>query len=484
MNLRQQLKANWESRRMRRREDDTPGRVFMRPLIGEETGDVQRLGPHQKLRQRLVQRVLREVDNGSASALDSRDGLRSQARRILEGGLASANLQHIGPEERQRLEDEVVAELQGLGPLDPLVADPTVSDVLVNGPLDVWVDRFGRLEKTPVRFDDEAHLRRLLTRLVAGHGRHIEEATPYVDVRLADGSRLHAMIPPVSSVGPVLSIRRTRPVPLRMEQLVAARTLSPEMGRFLQAAVKTGLNILVSGGASTGKTTLMNVLSQFIPPGERIVTIEETAELRLNHPHVVSLETRLANAEGRGEVTMRTLVRNALRMRADRVIVGEVRGAEVFDMLQAMNLGHNGSLTTVHANNAGDALRRLETLVLMGGFELPSQVIRELLGQAFHLVVHMTRSHDGARRVASVSEVLAAGEDVSAVGIFRYEQRMDPETGERCESHAAAPRRPAVADALGAAWPEAEALFPPAGAGSSGPACVPTPQPAKEAACP
>jgi pilus assembly protein CpaF len=319
------------------------------------------------------------------------------------------------------LEEELAAELHGIGPLEGLVRDHTVSDILVNGPYDVWVDRHGRLERTDVRFDDEAHLLRLLARLTAAHGRHIEEATPYVDVRLADGSRLHAMIPPLTAGGPVMAIRRARTTPLRLEHLCAAGTLSPDMGAFLCAAVEAGLNILISGGASTGKTTLLNILAQAIPHTQRVVTIEETAELRIVHPHVVSLETRLPNIEGRGEVTMRTLVRNALRMRADRIIVGEVRGAEVFEMLQAMNVGHSGSLTTVHANSADDALRRLEMLALTGSVELPSRVIRELLGSAFHVAVHMTRLAGGARRVVSIGEIARENGSVASKEIFRLE---------------------------------------------------------------
>lgn len=377
----------------------------------------RQLSPRDSLRRRLFERVLRDVEREGFAGLEE-PAARSRVRRLMDESLAGAGQDAVTPRERDRLEIELVAELRGFGPLEPLMADPTVSDVLVNGPCEVWVDRFGRLERTGLCFDDEAHVMRILARIVAAQGRHLEEAMPYVDTRLADGSRLHAMLPPLSPTGVVIAIRRPRTVPFRMSQLEECGTLSPAMGRFLEAAIRAGLNILVSGGAAAGKTTLLNVLSQSIPPSERVVTIEETAELRFEHPHVVVLETRMANIEGRGEVTLRTLVRNALRMRADRIIVGEVRSAEVFDMLQAMNLGHNGSLTTVHANGCEDALRRIETLVVMGGAELPARAIRELIGSAFHVIVHMVRQPDGMRRVAEICEVVGRGDAVAVEPLF------------------------------------------------------------------
>jgi len=385
---------------------------------GAETG---RVAPPRRLRRQLFERVLREVETEGLEGLREPLAARQRARKVLTQALSERGAPPLAPAERERLERELVAELTGLGPLEPLFLDPTISDILVNGPSEVWIDRFGRLERTEVQFDDDDHLRRLLQRMVSAHGRHLDEASPMVDVRLSDGSRLHALLPPLCAAGPTVSIRRSRTIPLRLEELYANRTLSPDVGRFLTAAVRSGLNIVVSGGAASGKTTLLNVLSKFIPEHERVVTIEETAELRLEHPHVIALEARLANVEGRGEVSVRHLVRNTLRMRPDRLIVGEVRGPEVFDMLQAMNSGHEGSLTTVHANSPGDALRRLENLVLLGGFELPSSAIRELLGATLHLVVQTTRFADGSRRVTSVGEVTRSGEELATTEIFRFE---------------------------------------------------------------
>ncbi len=409
INLRQQLRQSWAERRTSEAAVRS-GRIVQR-----------RTAPPRRLRQQIFERVLREVETDGLRGLLAPAAVRGRAHRALVQALDERGAPVLSPIERERLENEVVAELAGLGPLEPLFADPTVSDVLVNGPDEVWVDRFGKLERTAVRFDDENHLRRLLMRMVSAHGRHLDEASPMVDVRLADGSRLHALLPPLCAKGPVVSIRRARSVPLRLDELFANGTLSAEMGDFLTAAIRGGLNVVVSGGAASGKTTMLNVLSRFIPLHERVVTIEETAELKLDHPHVLALEARLPNVEGRGEVTVRSLVRNTLRMRPDRLIVGEVRGPEVFDMLQAMNSGHEGSLTTVHANSAVDALRRLENLVLMGGFELPSRAIRELLGATIHLVVQTARYADGARRVTSIGEVGWAGEELASIELFRFE---------------------------------------------------------------
>jgi pilus assembly protein CpaF len=410
---------------------------FQRPDAGS-----RRVAPPRRLRQQLFERILREIERDGVEGLREPVAARARARRVLAQALEERGAPPLTPVERERLEGELVAELMGLGPLEPLFSDPTVSDILVNGPDEVWIDRFGRLERTGVRFDDEGHLRRLLTRMVSAQGRHLDEASPMVDVRLADGSRLHALLPPLSAKGPTVSIRRSRSVPLRLDELFANGTLSPEMGSFLAAAVRSGLNVVVSGGAASGKTTLLNVLSRFIPPHERVITIEETAELKLDHPHVIPLEARLPNVEGRGEVTVRSLVRTTLRMRPDRLIVGEVRGAEVFDMLQAMNSGHEGSLTTVHANTASDALRRLENLVLLGGFELSSRAIRELLAATIHLVVQTTRFADGARRVTSIGEVRRAGEELDTLEIFRFESERAGSgagrhvaTGERSRFH-------------------------------------------------
>jgi pilus assembly protein CpaF len=446
MEYRQLLQQSWEWRGLAPRGVEAPG--------GKEVGlltapVVDRRRP-RLLRKRLFEKFLRDIEWRGASDLLGPGEARARIRRLLD---SETDGEPLSAAERAQLEDEVVAEVTGAGPLEPLFADPTVSDVLVNGPDEVWVDRFGRLELTGVRFDSDEHLLRLLGRLVASQGRHLDEAMPYVDVRLPDGSRLHALIPPLAA-HPVMSVRRQRPVPFRLEELRSCGTVSALMADFLAAAVRNRLTVLVSGGTATGKTTLLSVLSSFIPRHERIISIEETAELRLDHPHVVPLEARLPNIEGHGEVTLRTLVKNSLRMRPDRIIVGEVRGPEVFDMLQAMNTGHDGSLTTVHANSPDDALRRLENLVLMGGFELPSRAIRELLGAAFDLIVQIARFADGTRRVSSIREVRFENERLTTAELFRFEEAAGG--GGR---HVATGQRPQFLARLAAVDPALAALF-------------------------
>ena len=421
MDYRDQLRASWRQRKdlSGRRGTIAAARGPVSPLVAGDAGRA-RIGPPQRLRREVFDRFLREIETRGAAEFKEHGAMRAGVGRILDQLLAADDAAALSARERSKIEDEVVSEISGFGPLDALFADPTVSDVLVNGPGEVWVDRFGRLERTDVRFDDDEHLMRLLGRVVASHGRHLDEASPLVDVRLADGSRLHALIPPICAV-PIVSIRRKRAVQFRLGELYACDTLSPEMGQLLEATVRGRLNVLISGGTASGKTTLLNVLGGFISPRERAITIEETVELYFDHPHVVSLESRLPNIEGRGEVTLRDLVRNALRMRPDRIIIGEVRGPEVFDMLQAMNTGHEGSLTTVHANSPMDALRRLESLVMMGGFELPSRAIRELLGAAFHVVVQLLRFNDGVRRMTSLTEVAFEDEGLVTRELFRFQ---------------------------------------------------------------
>jgi pilus assembly protein CpaF len=365
------------------------------------------------LRRRLFERVLRSVETSGGGVPD-----RARVRRILE---ESDELEQIPEEWLSQIEQELVDELEGLGPVSRLLRDPTVSDILINGPHDVWVDRFGKLEKTGIRFHDDAHVRRILRRMVGAQGRRLDEATPHVDLRLPDGSRLNAVLAPISLRGSVVSIRRVREASYRLEELIAFGTLTSEMAALLAAAVQSRRNIVVSGGSGAGKTTLLNVLSRAIPTGERVITIEETAELRLDHPHVVSLEARMANSEGSGAVDVRTLVRNALRMRADRIIVGEVRGAEAFEMLQAMHVGHDGSLTTIHASSPRDALRRLESLVLIGGGELPMETVRELIASTVHLVAQMTRFPDGSRRMTSIAEIVRSESGIVARDRFTFD---------------------------------------------------------------
>jgi len=413
LGLRAQLGQNWLTRRghLSRRSADPDAPAAARPSAP---------GPHRQLRRDLFEQLLSDVDARGSAGLAAGPAIRDRVRRVLDRALDREDAPALSLSEREELETELVAEATGLGPLSRLFTDATVSDILVNGPHDVFVDRYGRLEKTPVRFDSDKHLLGFITRLVAAHDRHIDAASPYVDVRLGDGSRLHAVVPPLAAA-PVLCIRRMRPIPFTIDQLCAAGTLSREVADFLIHSVRSGANIVISGGVGSGKTTLLNVLAGFIPHEARIVTIEETAELRLPHPHVVTLESRLANIEGRGEVTLRTLVRNALRMRADRLIVGEVRGAEVFDMLQAMNTGHEGSLTTVHANSTADALRRLESLVLLAGFPLPSSAIRELLAATIQVVVQLRRQPDGPRRVVAIDRVGFSGDTLATTTIFAFE---------------------------------------------------------------
>ncbi|MEZ4538184.1 MAG: CpaF family protein [Cyanobacteriota/Melainabacteria group bacterium] len=318
----------------------------------------------------------------------------------------------LSQKERENLAQDVLYETLGLGPLEPLLGDPLINDILVNGADSVWVDQDGKLVETDIRFKDDNHLLHVINRIVSRVGRRVDESSPIVDARLPDGSRVNAIIPPLALDGPTLSIRRFRPVPFRADDLVEKGALSREMSDFLELAVKARLNILISGGTSAGKTTLLNVLSSHISDRERIVTIEDTAELRLQQRHVIRLESRPANIEGQGAINQRELVKNALRMRPDRIVVGEVRGPEALDMLQAMNTGHEGSLTTLHANSARDALSRLETLVLLSGVELSQKSIREQIGAAFDLVVQIKRLTDGTRRVVSVTEVTGVQEGV------------------------------------------------------------------------
>jgi pilus assembly protein CpaF len=337
-------------------------------------------------------------------------GLREQVLKDLtdhlsrEAGIASAD--------RERLVAEIADDILGHGPLERLLADDSITEIMVNGPYDVWVERQGRLFETTVRFTDDSHLRRIMNKIVAQVGRRIDESSPMVDARLPDGSRVNAIIPPLALNGPTLTVRKFAREALSIEHLIGLGTITAEAAEFLSRCVNGKLNILISGGTGTGKTTLLNAVSAHVPGDERIVTVEDAAELRLQQRHVVRLESRPPNVEGEGEVRIRDLVRNALRMRPDRIIVGEVRGAEALDMLQAMNTGHDGSLTTVHANSARDALYRLEMLVLMAGIELPVKVVREQIAGGLDLLVHIARLVDGSRKVTQITEIAGMEGDV------------------------------------------------------------------------
>jgi pilus assembly protein CpaF len=346
----------------------------------------------------------------------ARAQIRDIANRLINEEAAPLSLI-----QRRHVVRQIEDEVMGLGPLEPLLADPTVSDILVNGHDHVFVERAGKLQRTAIRFHDDAHLLNIIDRIVSKVGRRIDESIPMVDARLQDGSRVNAIIPPLAIDGPVLSIRRFRKDALRMDDLVRFGSLSPALVDLLKAIVLARLNVMISGGTGSGKTTLLNAMSAFIPERERIITIEDSAELQLQQPHVVRLETRQVNVEGRGQINQRDLVRNSLRMRPDRIVVGEVRGAEALDMLQSMNTGHDGSLTTIHANSSRDALSRVETMVAMTGIQFPITALRTQISSAIDVIIHMERQEDGCRRVTSVQEINGMEADTVVMSeIFRY----------------------------------------------------------------
>ena len=375
----------------------------------------------QEMKSRLHRALINRMDLTKLSAL-SPEQVHAEVSRLAESVLAQEAMP-LSTSERDRLVNDVQHELFGLGPLEPLLADSTISDILVNTYGKIYVERRGKLEITNVTFKDDEHLMRVIERIVSSVGRRIDESSPMVDARLRDGSRVNAIIPPLSIDGPVLSIRRFGAEPLRMDLLIEHKALTKDIADMLQMCVSARLNVLISGGTGAGKTTLLNALSAYIPEDERIVTIEDSAELQLQQPHVVRLETRPPNIESRGEVTQRDLVRNALRMRPDRIVIGEVRGGEAIDMLQAMNTGHDGSLTTVHANTPRDALTRLETMIQMTGMRLSDRAMRQQIASAINLVVQVARLSDGTRRVTSISEITGMeGETITMQEIFQYER--------------------------------------------------------------
>jgi pilus assembly protein CpaF len=380
-------------------------------------------------KQEIIHRIVKMLDLPMLANLQEQEA-RSLIRESCEGVMAQESLPFNIPT-RQRIIQEVENEILGLGPLEQLLSDPTVSDILVNGPNQVYTERHGKLELSTVHFDSELHLMTIIDRIVSRVGRRIDESSPMVDARLQDGSRVNVIIPPLAIDGPQLSIRRFAVECLTMERLIALNELTPDIAKVLEAIVRARLNVLISGGTGSGKTTLLNVLSSFIPPDERIVTIEDSAELQLQQPHKVRLETRPPNIEGKGEVTQRDLVRNSLRMRPDRIIIGEVRGPEALDMLQAMNTGHDGSLTTIHANSARDAMIRVESMVAMSGIELPTRQVRGQIASALDIIIQLERHEDGVRRLTSIQEVQGLeGEVITLSEIFSFERRGMDRVGE------------------------------------------------------
>jgi len=389
--------------------------------LSEGPGGGEQGANYHELKNQLHTKLLSRIDLDVMASMKP-ERLREELAVLVERLVAESGAALNGVE-RKRLVQDIQDEVMGLGPLEPLLADPTVSDILVNGPRKVYVERRGKLERTDIVFSDNDHLMKIIDKIVSRGGRRVDESSPMVDARLPDGSRVNAIIPPLALDGPLLSIRRFAVVPLKMEDLIANKTLTPPLAKLLYGMVKAKMNILISGGTGTGKTTMLNVMSGAIPPGERIVTIEDAAELQLQQPHVVRLETRPPNIEGKGEVTQRSLVRNSLRMRPDRIILGEVRGAETLDMLQAMNTGHEGSMATVHANSPRDALTRLENMATYGGATIPQDAMRHQISSAIMAVIQIARLTDGRRKLVSLQEITGMeGEIITMQEIYRFTQ--------------------------------------------------------------
>jgi pilus assembly protein CpaF len=391
-------------------------------LSVSQTGlDRQGSKSFEELKRLIHGKLVDKLDLSRVSDLDG-DTLRREIRMVVER-LCDTENPLLNRLERERLIDEVLDETFGFGPLEVLLKDPTISDILINGPHKIYVERRGKMEKTDVKFRDNDHLLQIVDRIVSKVGRRVDETSPMVDARLPDGSRFNAIIPPLALDGPSVSIRRFGANPLKLEDLLNYKAFTPEMAMLLEACIKARLNIVISGGTGSGKTTLLNTLSSFIPHEERLVTIEDAAELQLQQEHVVRLETRPANIEGKGSVTTRDLVRNALRMRPERIIIGECRGAESLDMLQAMNTGHSGSMTTLHANTPRDAQARLETMIMMAGLELPVKAMRQQISSAVDLIIQANRLQGGPRKLTSITEVMNMEQDVIIMQeVFRYKQ--------------------------------------------------------------
>lgn len=377
-------------------------------------------GSYFDLKTRVQNKLLSELD--PSMDITRTDEVRRTIQGLFEQILAEENIVLSRPE-RARLFEQISAEILGFGPLQPLLEDETITEIMVNGAKNIYIERKGKVHRVPVTFENNDHVMRIIDRIVAPLGRRIDESSPYVDARLPDGSRVNAVIPPISLVGPILTIRKFSRNPITVEQLIQFGSITPEGIQFLKACVESRLNVVISGGTGSGKTTLLNILSSFIPSDERIITIENAAELQLRQEHVVTLESRPPNIEGRGEITIRQLVINALRMRPERIIVGEIRDEAALDMLQAMNTGHDGSMTTLHSNGPRDSLSRLETMTLMAGMELPSKAIREQIASAIDVICHQERMRDGTRKITSITEVSGMeGEVITMTDIFVFEQ--------------------------------------------------------------
>ncbi|MGB9623395.1 MAG: CpaF family protein [Phycisphaerae bacterium] len=387
----------------------------------------ERLEQYHDLKSRIHRKLVEQLDLARLNADD--ESMRAQVRELV-AELSEQENALLNYNERQRLINEVLDETFGLGPLEVLLADPTISDILVNGPRSVYIERKGRLQKSDVQFRDNAHLMHVIDKIVSAVGRRCDEVNPMVDARLPDGSRVNAIIPPLAIDGPTLSIRRFGKDPITWDDYLKFKSCAPEMVEFLRACVIARMNILIVGGTGSGKTTLLNNLSSFIPEHERIVTIEDAAELSLRQPHVVRLESRPANIEGKGRITIRDLLINSLRMRPDRIVVGECRGPETLDMLQAMNTGHDGSLTTIHANSTRDAVQRVETMVMMAGFDLPLKPIRQQFASAINVIVQAQRLTGGPRKIVGISEVSGMeGDVITMQDLFLFEQEGIDNTG-------------------------------------------------------
>ncbi len=399
----------------------------------------------QELKSRIHRLLIERIDLSKLDLLRNGE-LEREIGLVIETLIAEEGVP-LSRQEKERLVIEVQHETFGLGPIEPLLSSPDISDILVNNYASTYIERHGKLEKTDIVFRDNNHLLQIIERIVSRVGRRIDESSPYVDARLPDGSRINAIIPPLAIDGPVLSIRRFGLIPLKMADLLALGTFDQRIAKIIEGAVKSRLNILICGGTGTGKTTLLNVISEFIPDDERIITIEDSAELQLKQDHVVRLETRPANIEGSGQVTQRDLVRNSLRMRPNRIILGEVRGGEALDMLQAMNTGHDGSISTIHANTVRDAMARLATMVMMAGMELPDRAIREQIASAINMIIHLVRFPDGSRKIVKVSEITGMeGNTIVMQDIFLFEQKGIDQEGRVLGEFKATGVRPTFAE--------------------------------------